>query len=231
MATAMWLAKRLEAVPSEGAVPLVSLRLAVAAAEALEAPQGVATHLARGISPFIEDGVVDGKRLMRVSLAIVANRSAVLSGRDLADAAAEASKDDHWAVLQVTDVLSAGWSKSGKHMWDVWCTHLWGPMSGRSYMMKASDNYLCGVVKDVSGAKWSSAVAPVDLSLMRMRVLMKGDGIKYIDKKWSSGRKWNSDIRRAREGCSRFPCEKCGMDRSTCPVSPCSIKKGIDNGK
>ena len=94
-------------------------------------------------------------------------------------------------------------------------------------MLKATDAYLCGIVRDVSGAKWSKTVAPVDLSLMRLRVFMEGEDFKRIDVKWGSGRKWNSEIRKEREGCPKGPCERCRRDRSECPNSPYSIRKEV----
>ena len=224
---AVGLARKLEGAVPQGAAPVVSLRLSEKIVRTMRLPASAAGVLSRALVPVIGDDV-DGRKLFRIALMVLANRDVLSVCGDIQKAASDETNKPHWSVVQITDVLSSGYTRAGRHLWGVWGFHIWGPLAGRDFMFKASDAYLCGIVRDVSGAKWSKIVAPVDLSLMRLRLFLEGEGIRRVDNEWAAGRKWNGDIRKEREGCPKGPCERCRKTRTECPVSPYATRKELE---
>lgn len=211
--------------------PVAALRLATTAADLGLVGRGLVGRLARSLTSFIGDRKVDKRLLFRIGLFILSNAPAYNMGLDVDAILASRLRNGGWEAFEVTDVISGGYTKRGIHMWDVSCVRLWGPAAGMDFFMTGPDGYLCGIVREISGARFSNTVAPVDLSLMRFRAYMEGGGIVKLDGGWSSAKTHNSEIRRQREGCPKGPCERCGRTRSSCRWSPYPANEGKDNGQ
>lgn len=206
-------------------VAVEALKLASAAAALLRMPDNRTGSLAREYALFIGDRRIDARLVFRLGIFTLANSGGILSGRDLESERRERSKRGNWEAVQVTDVMSGGFTKRGTHLWNASGVYLWGPLAGRDLFLPGSDGYFCGIVREISGARYSKNVAPVDLACMRFRAFMEDGGIRMIDGAWPSAREINSKVRRTREGCPKGPCETCTETRERCPCSPRPMKE------
>lgn len=204
--------------------PLRSIRIASTVGEWFGLDDKREGALASSLTPLLVDRPFTKRLLWRLCLFIMSNIDAVRRGEDLGLIVSEARKHDRWTALVASDIKKAGFTVNGKRMSLVSFTEIWGPLAGVEFTTSYSDAYLCGIVRSISGCRWATNIAATDISLMRLRcVIGKGERdirIKRLDENWSTGNARNSRIRKWREGCSRFPCEKCGMTRAECDYSP-----------
>ena len=188
--------------------------------------------LAKLLTPLLSDRPFTRRLLWRMCMFVTSNIDAIRNGDNLGKTLAEARKTDRWTALVATGVEKAGFTVNGKRMSLVTFTEIWGPLAGMEFTSSYSDGYLCGIIRTISGCKWATNIAAPDIALMRLRcILGKADRdyrIKRLDENWSTGNSANIRIRKFREGCSRFPCERCGMTRGECDYSP--IPKDMELG-
>lgn len=194
------------------------LRMASALAPWLKLSGDSVGTLAKVLDKFLGGRGTDMSSVYRAGLFVMSNLAAIQRGEDPWEAGEKAMKEGHWTIVQCVSVVYGGRNSKGRRQWSASFAILWGPLAGTGFTIRSSDAWLCGVVRDVSGAKYSRTVAGVDLSGMRLRVFVKAGGstIESIDSSWAAGRRINSEIRRQREGCPRGPCEKCGRTRDEC---------------
>ena len=134
---------------------------------------------------------------------------------------AETWKGEFWAVVQVTDLIEAERTKKGRRRWTMVCLILAGPLAGREVTVDIMDGYLAGVVRAIASARFSKTIAGMDIFGMRFMAVLENKGgsltIKEIKDDWAAGRKFNSELRKRREGCPKGPCERCPHTTDTCP--------------
>lgn len=204
--------------------PLRAYRIALTTGEWVGLIEDDVGKLAKLVTSFAGDRPFTRRLLWRIGLFIMSNIDAMKNGIDVRARMDRTLKDDRWSIFQASSITPGGFSQNGRRMYVASFTELWGPSAGTDFSICSSAGYLAGIVRDISGARFSRTVDATDLSLMRIKAIVgKGERsmkFKHIDTEWASGRTWNSSIRRYREGCRRWPCERCGKTRAECPYSP-----------
>lgn len=141
-----------------------------------------------------------------------------------------------WVVIHITDMADAGRNSRGRKLWAVTCLIMTGPLAGTEFTTNITDGFLAAIVRSVSGAKYSRTVSGCDAFGMRLKANIGKSGtslsIISIDDTWADGRKRNSELRKAREDCRRYPCDKCnkGLDRCPYAIRRFSIERQANNG-
>lgn len=173
-------------------------------------------RLALSLWPFFEQKGFTHKTLCRAGMFINANKQDLKEGKTAEEIRSTCDKG-FWAIIRVNGLVDAGRSKKGKKRWNVIFVVLSGPMAGLDLSTIIADSYLSGIVRAISGARFSKTVSGMDIFAMEMKANIipstGGYSIQEIDDKWPRARKLNSEIRKYREACKYGPCEKCRNPR------------------
>ena len=185
-------------------------------------------RLATLLAPFFAEGY-NPKTIFRAGLFTCANYERLTEGVDMTQLIAETWRGQFWAVVQVTDLIEAERTKKGRRRWLMVCLILAGPLAGREVTVTIMDGYLSGVVRSISSARYSKTIAGMDAFGMRFMAKLENKGgalsIEEIKDDWAAGKKFNSELRRQREGCPKGPCERCPHTTETCPYAIRKRKK------
>ena len=178
---------------------------------------------------FEKDGFTQ-RSLYRAGLFIYANLKDIKNGLTRSDIRSNCGNDFN-AIITVNSLMEAGRSKKGRKLWNVGFLVLTGPMAGTDMSTVISDGYLSGLVRVISGARYSKTVAGIDIFRMKLKchIVLGRNGviIQDIDDSWTAGRTYNSKLRKEREDCPDAPCERC-KKQDNCP-NAIRIIKGKDN--
>ena len=178
---------------------------------------------------FEKDGFTQ-RSLYRAGLFIYANLTDIKNGLTLTEIRKSCGSDFN-AIIAVNSLIDAGRSKKGRKLWNVGFLVLTGPMAGTDMSTVISDGYLSGLVRVISGAKFSKTVAGIDIFGMKLKchIVLGRNGviIQDIDDSWTAGRTYNSKLRKDREECPDAPCERC-KKQDNCP-NAIKITKGKEN--